>query len=268
MKLSCLHWMARNPGSEATDLTTHGNWSDTYASNAAFWIKIIREGLDRYRTDLTDDAVLAAIGDCDGLDVLDGGCGEGYMSRLLAERGARVVGIDTSNSLIQAAATHDDAERLRLTHYTASLEGIPEKDNSFDIAVCNHVLSDISDPRVALQELGRVLRTHGRLIALMLHPCFYTAHAERDAHGNIPAKTYFRERHVDQTFVVAGIESPAEVHMTFRSLEYYTQVISQAGFVITGLSEPHPPNQQLESDEWWVANFVKPLFLLISAERR
>ncbi len=249
-------------------MTTRGSWSDTYASNADFWIKIIREGLDRYRTDLTDDAVLAAVGDCDGLDVLDGGCGEGYMSRLLAERGARVVGIDISTSLIQAAATHEDAERLGVTHYTASLEDIPEKDSSFDIAVCNHVLSDVSDPRVALQELGRVLRTRGRLIALMLHPCFYTAHSERDSHGNIPAKTYFRERHVNQTFVVAGIESPAEVYMNFRSLEYYAQAIIQAGFVITGLSEPHPPIEQLESDDWWGANFVKPLFLLISAERR
>lgn len=170
--------------------------------------------------------------------------------------------------MIQAASTHGDAERLRVTHYVASLEEIPEQDASFDIAVCNHVLSDLSDPGAALQELGRVLRPSGRLVALMLHPCFYTAHAERDSHGTIAASTYFKERRVDQPFVVAGIESPAEVHMNFRPLEYYTQAIIRAGFAITGLSEPHPPIEQLESDEWWGANFAKPLFLLISAERR
>jgi 2-polyprenyl-3-methyl-5-hydroxy-6-metoxy-1,4-benzoquinol methylase len=88
-------------------LTTNGDPLDTYANNSDFWIKIIREKLDRYRTDLTDQAVLQALGDVRELRVLDGGCGEGYMSRLIAARGAReVVGIDTSSSLINATATH------------------------------------------------------------------------------------------------------------------------------------------------------------------
>ena len=56
--------------SEAAALTS-GSTSDTYARNADFWVKIIREGLDRYRTELTDQAVLDAVGDVDGLDVLD-----------------------------------------------------------------------------------------------------------------------------------------------------------------------------------------------------
>jgi 2-polyprenyl-3-methyl-5-hydroxy-6-metoxy-1,4-benzoquinol methylase len=51
-----------------------------WEGNAGFWIRIIREQRDRYRTELTDQAVLAAIGDCADLDVLDAGCGEGYAS--------------------------------------------------------------------------------------------------------------------------------------------------------------------------------------------
>lgn len=61
-----------------------GDLTDTYASNADFWVRIIREQLDRYRTDLTDAAVLAALGDVAGRRVLDGGCGEGYMQCHLA----------------------------------------------------------------------------------------------------------------------------------------------------------------------------------------
>ena len=249
-------------------MTRRGSSSDTYADNADFWVKIIREGLDPYRTELTDAAVLNAIGDCAGLRVLDGGCGEGYMSRLLAQRGARVVGIDTSDSLIESASTHSDVDSLDLTYYVASLENIPEHDDSFDVAVCNHVLSDVSDPAAAFQELGRVLRPGGRLVVLMLHPCFYTAHAERDSRGNIPVTTYFQERRVDQTFVVAGIESPAEVHMNFRPLEFYVQAMVRAGFVVTDLSEPHPPVEKIESEPWWRDNFAKPLFLLMVAEQR
>jgi SAM-dependent methyltransferase len=216
---------------------------------------------------LTDDAVLNAVGPCEGLDVLDAGCGEGYMGRLLAERGARVVGADISDSLLAAARAHGDAERLGLRYTVASLEDLPEPDDSFDLVVCNHVLSDVSDPGRALTELGRVLRPGGRLIALMLHPCFYTAHAERDASGSIPVATYFTERTISQPFMVAGIESPDEVHMNFRPLEFYASALTGAGFLISGLAEPHPPAQQLESDEWWRQNFKKPLFLLITAVR-
>ena len=249
-------------------MTVRGDLTDTYASNAEFWVRIIREQLDRYRTDLTDAAVLAALGDVNGARVLDGGCGEGYMGRLLAQRGAHVTGIDTSTALIDAAREHPDAERNGITYAVASLEAIPEPDGSFDAAVCNHVISDVTDPAAALKELGRVLRPRGRLVLLMLHPCFYTAHAERDAYGTIPVATYFSERHVDQTFKVAGIESPDEVHMRFRPLEFYTRCILEAGFVITGLQEPHPNADTLAADDWWRANFVKPLFMLIAAEVR
>ncbi len=244
-----------------------GSTSDTYARNADFWVKIIREGLDRYRTELTDQAVLDAVGDVEGLDVLDAGCGEGYMSRLLAERGARAAGVDVSDSLIGYARTHAEADRLGTRYTVASLENLPYDHDSFDVAVCNHVLSDVSDPGAALLELGRVLRPGGRLVILMLHPCFYTAHAERDASGTIPVGTYFSDRAVDQPFVVAGIESPDEVHMNFRSLESYTSMIFNAGFSIVGLAEPHPTYDMLE-DRWWQNNFKRPLFLLLVASRQ
>ena len=40
--------------------------------------------------------LLALLGDVSGRRVLDAGCGEGYLARILAARGARVTGIDLS----------------------------------------------------------------------------------------------------------------------------------------------------------------------------
>jgi 2-polyprenyl-3-methyl-5-hydroxy-6-metoxy-1,4-benzoquinol methylase len=248
-------------------LTTTGS-SDTYARNAEFWVRIIRERLDRYRSELTDAEVLAAIGDAAGQRILDGGCGEGYLSRALADRGASVTGLDLSESLIAAARAEATRSGRAIEHYVASLDAIPEQDGTFDTVVCNHVLSDVSDPDSALKEIGRVTRLGGRLVALMLHPCFYVAHAERDASGSIPVSTYFSTRTVNQPFKVAGITSPEEVHMNFRPLEHYMSAIINAGYVITNLSEPHPSAELLRDDEWWRTNFVKPLFLLVLAERR
>ncbi|MGH3866243.1 MAG: methyltransferase domain-containing protein [Pseudonocardiaceae bacterium] len=241
---------------------------DTYAENAEFWVKIIREGLDRFRTDLTDAAVLGAIGPCAGLTVLDGGCGEGYLSRYLAVRGAAVSGIDTSAALIGAAEQERDRRSLTIEYQVASLEAIPYSDNQFDVVVCNHVMSDVAGPEAALNELGRVTNSGGRLVLLMLHPCFYTAYAGRGDYGDIPVDVYFSTRQIDEKFNVAGIESPGEVHMNFRSLEYYFSLLTGSGYVVTHLSEPHPTPEQVKNDEWWRKTFTKPLFMLVVAERR
>lgn len=239
---------------------------DTYAENSAFWVKIIREQLDQYRTDLTDAAVLSALGSVEGSEVLDGGCGEGYLSRELSRRGAEVTGLDLSTSLIQEAVNEATRHDLRVNHYVASLEAIPEDDEKFDAVVCNHVMTDVVDAGAAIKEIARVTKPGGRLVVLMLHPCFYTAHAERDANGTISVDRYFDTRAISQEFKVAGITSPGEVHMNFRPLEYYTTAILDSGFVITSLTEPHPSAAQLR-DGWWRTNFVKPLFMLVVAQR-
>lgn len=245
-------------------MTTLG--SDPYANNSPFWIRIMRDKLDRYRTELTDAAVLSALGPVTDHTVLDGGCGEGYLSRELAHRGALVTGLDASASLIAAAREERDRLGLRINHYVASLDSIPEDDGTFDAVVCNHVINDTEDPAAALKEIGRVTKSGGRLVLFMLHPCFYTAQAERSAVGTIPVAVYFGTRKIEERLNVAGLPSPDKFRMTFHPLEWYISATIESGYVITGFSEPHPSPAHMD-DEWWQQNFVKPLFLLIVAQR-
>src|SRR5882724_5096586 len=86
--------------------------SSRWDANASFWVQIIREHRDRYRNEVTDPAVLHAIGEPAGLDVLDAGCGEGYLSRILAKKGANATGIDSSTKLIEAARSQNLADVL------------------------------------------------------------------------------------------------------------------------------------------------------------
>src|SRR5688572_10313253 len=52
-------------------------------------------------------AVLEVLGDVSGLDLCGLGCGEGHLSRELARRGARVVGVDVSAKLLAHARERD-----------------------------------------------------------------------------------------------------------------------------------------------------------------
>jgi SAM-dependent methyltransferase len=238
-------------------------------ANASFWIQIIRERRDRYRTELTDLAVLDAIGPASGLAMLDAGCGEGYLSRALARAGATLTAIDSSTSMVEAARARSLSDRLPISFEIGSVYHLPYANDAFDVVVCNHLLNDLKEPSKPINEFARVLRSGGRLIILMLHPCFYDKHAETNPAANgLMASSYFNVRRIEQKFVVDGMTSPVPNTAWFRPLEYYTAALGRSSFVITGLSEPHPTAEQMRSDIWWRQGFSRPLFLLISAELR
>jgi 2-polyprenyl-3-methyl-5-hydroxy-6-metoxy-1,4-benzoquinol methylase len=239
-----------------------------YDTNAEFWVQIIRDQRDRYREGLTDQAVLSAIGDTHGLAVLDAGCGEGYISRILAEKGAKVTGIDFSAELIKAAKTHELSAELPVTFDVGSVNSLPYDPGTFDLVLCNHLLNDLADPAQAIREFARVLTGDGRIIILMLHPCFYNKHAERDQPGNnLLTAAYFQARSITQNFEVDGLQSPAPNTTWLHPLEFYTTTLQEAGFAITSLTEPHPSEQLLRSDDWWRTSFTRPLFILMVAQR-
>lgn len=140
---------------------------ERWEANAQYWVKVIRERRDRYRTELTDAAVLDAVGPCAGLKVLDAGCGEGYLSRTLASMGAEVTGVDAAQGLVDAAASHPSPGA---TFTRASVDDLPMEDGLYDLVVCNHLFSHLHDPTRAIGEFARVLKSGGRLVLLTLHP--------------------------------------------------------------------------------------------------
>jgi SAM-dependent methyltransferase len=235
--------------------------------NAEFWVRIIRERLDPFRTELTDAAVLRALGPCDGKVVLDAGCGEGYLARRFAGRGATAFGIDRSSGLIEAAAAAAGRAAGRSRFLVGDLRALPLPAGCFDAVVCNHSLNELRDLRPVFAEFGRVLKPGGVLVVLMLHPCFYGG---RDASGErieVDTDRYFAARRVEQRFNVSGLISPAPTVIWVRPLESYFALLADAGFCVERLWEPRP-SRRLMTQPWWRDNFRKPLFLLWRAVRR
>lgn len=256
--------MTDAPTISAPAASASSRWED----NAEFWVRIIRERRDRYRTELTDQAVFTAVGSCQGLDVLDIGCGEGYMTREIAHRGARqATGVDRSPALI-AAARSASAGQPRVRFGEADAAMLPFDTASFDLAIANHLFNDLPDITAPVIELARVLRPGGRLVALMLHPCFYGHRAERQTiRRTLPVADYFAPRAIEQHFEVDGITSPAPTTTWVRPLEAYTEAVTGSGLCITSLTEPHPTEAQFADSQWWRENFPRPLFLLITARK-
>lgn len=239
--------------------------TEAYAANAQFWIRVIREGRDRYQTGLVDRALLEAVGECDGRVFLDAGCGEGYFARELARRGAaHVYGVDACAELISAAESYQHPPLANVTYHVADVGSLPLPDSSVDTIITNRLPHGIADHQSRFFEFARVLRPRGMLISLALHPCFYTA---RDSKTALSPGEYFGGRIVVQNFEVDGALSPCPSIQRFFPLAEHTNMILRAGFTITGLQEPHPSADQYASDPWWHENFTRPVFLLLQCQR-
>jgi SAM-dependent methyltransferase len=241
-------------------------WED----NADFWIEIMRRELDRFRTELTDQAALAAIGSPAGRVILDAGCGEGYFSRKLADLGATVIGVDQSAKLIAAAQSMADGSDSSFA--VGDITSMGNLDlPPIDVVVANHTVNDLPDPDPAFHEFAQVLKPGGRVVILMLHPCFYATRTDRERRAisddATSAEIYFTPRHLSDHFIVAGLRSPAPASRYLRSLSDYVEGLERSGFCCIHLTEPRPSPQQW-ADRWWRENFRHPLFLLITAEKR
>jgi ubiquinone/menaquinone biosynthesis C-methylase UbiE len=107
----------------------------------------------------------ALLGDVRGRTVLDFGCGSGQNSLLLARRGARVVGVDISASLIALAERRLHANGVGGTakFVVGSAHDLPVRSNSVDVVFGIAILHHL-DLAACAREVQRVLKPGGRAI--------------------------------------------------------------------------------------------------------
>ena len=100
------------------------------------------------------------------LDVLDVGCGTGFLSLELAARGHRATGIDFAPAML-AIARQKAAERsLPVRFEEGDAEALPFGPGAFDLVVTRHVLWTLPHPKAAIDEWLRVLRPGARLVVV------------------------------------------------------------------------------------------------------
>ncbi len=95
-------------------------------------------------------------------EVLDIGCGSGTITAGLARRASRVVGLDMSAYVVDAARAHaGDCGLSNASFEVGSVYELPWDDASFDVVYAHQVLQHLSDPVRALKEARRILRPGG-----------------------------------------------------------------------------------------------------------
>lgn len=210
----------------------------SWVDNASAWTTAVREGQIASRKRGTDAAIVAACAVTSGMRVLDVGCGEGWLARALAERGADVVGVDASAPLIAAAqtvsgveaASHSAAEPMgralfAVVDYATLTASVAEQSGPFDLIVCNFALLD-EDVTPLLQGLRRRLAPLGRVVIQTVHP-FVAAGEQGYVDG-------WRE----EQFAGFGAGFVASMPWYFRTIGSWHAAFASSGLTVLRVHEP------------------------------
>jgi SAM-dependent methyltransferase len=178
-----------------------------------------------------------------GKKILDLGCGPGFYSAILAQRGANVVGCDLSKFLIDKANEHKARLGLGNVEFVqadfldySSRWGRNEFDYviaidtmvSFDYRRKNHDHERVSK---AFSSISRILKDNGRFFIIEAHPCFgNTAEFLPDSREYM----LIRSAHYKIEYKREG-----EFHHWF-TLDEMTRATSENGLAVLRIYEPDP----------------------------
>lgn len=103
-----------------------------------------------------------------GARVLDLGCGEGYVPRLIGDKPVEIVGVDFSQKLIDIAKQRNTPGNLSVADISQSLD----IGNGFDLVISNMVFMDVENLEMAFKNAYNALKHRGSLLIFISHPAF------------------------------------------------------------------------------------------------
>lgn len=190
------------------------------------------------------ESELQMLSDVAGLDVVELGCGTGYVSAWLARRGARPVAIDNSPKQLETA------RRLQVEHgvdfplLLGNAESVPYPDASFDMAISEYGACIWADPYRWIPEVARLLRPGGRLT--FLGNAFIFMLCAPDEDDAPPTDRLLRDQFGALRFEWPGDES-VEFHLPHGEM---IRLLRASGFEIEDLIEIQAPEGATSRFAW------------------
>jgi 2-polyprenyl-3-methyl-5-hydroxy-6-metoxy-1,4-benzoquinol methylase len=216
----------------------------SWYSNAAPWGRAIRAASIASRKSVTNQTIIDAVSSVPCGRILDIGCGEGWLSRALSDRGMSVTGVDVVPELIaQAAAMPRAGAPGNVAFHVQDYASIANRQwrcGPFDAAVCNFSLLGRESVDSLIAALPYYLDDPGYLIIQTLHPVA--------ACGEQPYQDGWR---AGSWLGFSGdFNSPAPWY--FRTLETWTTLLQRCGFDILECREPKAAGAVTPASVIWI----------------
>jgi trans-aconitate methyltransferase len=198
----------------------------------------------RFVTDL-GASILEWLNPKPGEEILDLGCGDGVLTAQIAERGARVLGVDASSEMVEAAHNRGVAARVNdATQLTFH--------RRFDAVFSNAVLHWIHDQPALLRGVAQALKPGGRFVA------------EMGGHGNIAAIRVA----LHAALAHHGLAELMAADNYFPTVAEYRGLLESHGFAVDAIELVPRPTPLPTGMRAWLIMFRRGVFEAVPEDVR
>ncbi len=196
---------------------------ESWKTNAAAWISIIKNHEIESRLQVTNHAILNTTVETKAITALDIGCGEGWLVRELEKQNIRTLGIDVTTELIDYAQQNSSGRYKVLAYENLSHDTLNEK---FDLIICNFSLLGDQSVNHLFKHAPTLLNKNGSFIIQTIHPIFdRSKNPYKDGWQKGSWKGFNNE-----------FSNPAPWY--FRTLETWKALFLNNGFTLKKIIEP------------------------------
>ncbi len=213
-------------------MKTAQNILNAWQSNAHNWIESIDQNQIESRKLVTNQAIIEAVLKYKPTKVLDLGCGEGWLTRTLTEKGIHTIGIDGTAALIDNAREKGEGI-FEVLSYEEIINGVKIPHAPFDCIAINFGLFLKEEAQDLLRKLHLSLLSGAYLIIQTLHP-FFKITQEKPYLGNWE----------ENGWAGLGEQYTAPFPWYNRTLADWVSLFIDTGYILEEIQEPLNPITQ------------------------
>ncbi len=209
--------------------TTH----EIYDAHAARWSRTTPVLLSDFTA---RPRAIEALGPLEGLHVLDLGCGEGYVARLMAARGAAsIYGVDLSGEMVKLAqrySAHPSCELTFVAHDVVTYDEYPRARYERAVAVFLFNYLTRAQMTAVMRRVRARLAPGGRFVFTVPHPCLpFMRPRSAPFYFDPEGRRY--DAAADETFegeIWNRGQGPVPVRCVHKTFTDYFEALREAGF--------------------------------------
>lgn len=207
---------------------------------AGWYDQLVGESGSEYHREVVLPGVLRLLAAEPAQRVIDIACGQGVLCRILAARGVEATGVDAAEELIRAARERGPGEIRYQVGDARDLSFLAA--DHFDAAACVLAIQNVHPLPPAFAGVARALKPGGKLVIVMMHPCF---RGPKETSWGWDEKEKIQYRRVDRYLVPRKTpiathpgSAPDQYTWSFhKPIESYVKALRNAGLLIDTMEE-------------------------------
>lgn len=181
------------------------------------------------------EAELGLLANAAGADVVELGCGTGYISAWIKRLGGRPIGVDPTTNQLRSAQMFEREFDVSFPLVRAAGEYVPLRDACCDLVISEYGAAIWADPYRWIPEAARLLRPGGELIFLGNATILLLCVPDEDG---VPAENWMRRPYFGMHRFEWPDDPAIEFHLGYGD---WIRLLRSSGFIVEDLVELRPP---------------------------